>query len=334
MPSALRDSSYLYGFHDPGGERVMLDFGVPGWILFTEGIGFNPQDTQGKDYTGYSEKGLGVIVRLNAGYAGTGTLPFEQKYNDFARRCANFVAASPGAHIWIVGNETNHPIEWPGAAWDWNAQPPRPASPDQRGEPITPDRYARCYKLVRSAIKAVSGHAGDQVLVAAPAPWNALLTYTGNPNGDWVQYFADILKLVGAADCDGLTLHTYTHGTDPGLITSEAMMQPPFQNRRFNFRAYQDFMAAIPQAMRGLPVYITETDQGDEPWRNANTGWVRRAYDEINAWNTTNTQQDPLPPALPLAERAGRSLGHRWQARSDRRFPAGAQPPLPLGDRG
>ena len=291
MPRPLCDSVYLYGLHDPGGERVMLDLDVPGWIVFTEELGFDPNNTQGKNFSQYSDKGLGVLVRLNAGYAGTGTLPFEQYYNDFARRCANFVRASSGAHLWIVGNETNHPIEWPGAAWDWSAQPPKPSSPDKRGEPITPERYARCYKLVRTAIKAVSGHADDQVLVAGAAPWNALLTYPGNTNGDWVQYFADILKAIGAANCDGVTIHTYTHGTDPALIRSEVKMAAPYQNRRFHFRAYQDFMAAIPQEMRGLPAYITETDQGDDPWRNANTGWVRQAYDEINAWNLANDQK-------------------------------------------
>ncbi len=291
MLRPLCDSGYLYGLHDPGGERVMLDLDVPGWIVFTEELGFDPNNTQGKNYAQYSDKGLGVLVRLNAGYAGTGTLPFEQYYSNFARRCANFVRASSGAHLWIVGNEPNHPIEWPGAAWDWSAQPPRPSSPDKRGEPITPERYARCYLLVRAAIKAVSGHANDQVLVAGAAPWNALLTYPGNTNGDWVQYFADILKAIGAANCDGITLHTYTHGTDPALIRSEAKMAAPYQNRRFHFRAYQDFMAAIPQTMRGLPVYITETDQGDEPWRNDNTGWVRQAYGEINAWNLANDQK-------------------------------------------
>ncbi len=36
--------------------------------------------------------------------------------------------------------------------------------------------------------------------------------------------------------------------------------------------------------MRQLPCYITETDQVD-PWTNRNTGWVRRAYAEINEWN-------------------------------------------------
>jgi N-acetyl-anhydromuramyl-L-alanine amidase AmpD/TolA-binding protein len=43
--------------------------------------------------------------------------------------------------------------------------------------------------------------------------------------------------------------------------------------------------------MRHLPVFITEADQGDEPWRNENTGWVKAAYGEINHWNENNSQK-------------------------------------------
>src|SRR4029079_3591904 len=39
-----------------------------------------------------------------------------------------------------------------------------------------------------------------------------------------------------------------------------------------------------PVNMRHLPIYVTETDQ-DEVWRDENTGWVQRAYGEINHWN-------------------------------------------------
>ena len=67
-------------------------------------------------------------------------------------------------------------------------------------------------------------------------------------------------------------------------------MAAPFQERHFQFRAYQDFMHAIPQDMRHLPVYITETDQ-DHPWENANRGWVQNAYREIDDWNTTPGHQ-------------------------------------------
>jgi len=292
MPRALRDSPFLYGFHDPGGEQTMLDVGTPGWVLVTEAIGHDPNDRSGADYRRLSDRDLGVIVRLNNAYNPGGTIPYERDYSSFARRCANFVEASQGAHIWIIGNETNHPIEWPGAEWNWGPGWPAPVSPDKRGEEITPARYAACYRQCRTAIKAVAGHAGDQVLVSAPAPWNILLTYPTNPSGDWVRYFGDILTAIGAGNLDGITLHTYTHGASQALITSdERMGDARFGHLRYHFRAYQDFMAAIPQAMRGLPVYITESNQGDQAWENTNTGWVRAAYAEIDAWNRANPQK-------------------------------------------
>ena len=290
MARPLNDSEYLYGLHDPGGEQIMLEKGIPGWVFVTEAVGFNASDRGGTDYRYLSDKGLGVIVRLNAGYGGVGTIPFEQQYPNFAQRCANFVQASQGCHIWVVGNETNHPIEWPGADWDWNAAPPQPRSADKAGEKITPDRYARCYRMVRDAIHAVSGHNQDQVLTAAVAPWNNLTTYPGNDSGDWIKYFQDMLLAIGAANCDGITLHTYTHGPETDKIDAEVRMAAPFQTRHYQFRTYQDFMNAIPAAMRTLPVYITETDQ-DEAWKNENTGWVRRAYGEIDYWNKNNPQQ-------------------------------------------
>ncbi len=291
MARPLFDSEYLYGFHDSGGEDVMLGRGIPGWVVVTSEIGHHPDDHSGQDFSQLSNRGLGVIVRLNNGYSAAGTLPYETDYDAFARRCANFVQASSGARIWIVGNEPNHPIEWPGARWDWSVSPPRPISPDTRGEPITPERYAAAYKKVRAAIHATPGHENDQVLVAGVAPWNPLTTYPGNESGDWIQYFIDTLNLIGPAQCDGITLHAYTHGTDPNFIESEAHMNPPFEAYHWHFRVYQDFMHAIPNTMRHVPVYITETDQGDDPWHNANTGWVKRAYQEIDAWNQNNSQK-------------------------------------------
>ncbi len=161
-------------------------------------------------------------------------------------------------------------------------QPQRAAR--QGGQVITPSLYVTCYKLCRDAIRAVPGHEDDQVLIGAVAPWNNQTAYPGNPNGDWVLYFQDILDGLGRENCDGITIHTYTHQADPNLITSDAKMNPPFQDRHYEFRAYQDFMNAIPADMRHLPVYITETDQ-DVAWENANIGWVQRAYGEIDYWN-------------------------------------------------
>ncbi len=112
----------------------------------------------------------------------------------------------------------------------------------------------------------------------------------GNERGDWVQYWVDILNTLGPDRCDGLTLHTYTHGASPALVTNEARMQPPFTDRRYNFRTYQDFLNAVPLSMRDVPVYITETDQVDA-WTDANTGWVQAAYREIDQWNRSPSRQ-------------------------------------------
>lgn len=301
MPRPLFDSEYIYGLHDPGGEDIMLGQGAPGWVLFTEAVGFNPADMGGRNYGEWSSRGLGVMVRLNAGYDGVGTIPYERDYANFATRCANFVRNSQGARIWIIGNEMNHPIEWPGAQWNWNRFPPAPVSEDKRGEMITPSRYVNCYRKVRAAIKDVPGHSDDQVLIGAVGPWNTLSKYEGNTTGDWVKYLADILTRLGPENCDGITLHAYTHGAEPALVRSdERMKTPEFSQRRWHFRVYQDFLAAIPANMRHLPAYITESNQGDDAWKNENKGWVQAAYGEIAAWNSQTAASTPKIRSLIL----------------------------------
>lgn len=277
------ESPYIFGIHDPGGEYLMAEKGKKGWVLITEEIGHNPYDQSGKDYSALQNAGYGVIVRLNNGYSRPpshypGTIPARdanaQSYREFAVRCGNFVEHSTGCHIWIIGNEMNHPDEWPGGP---------------QGQPITPERYADCFKRCYEEIHKRAGHKDDQVVVGAVAPWNAETKYPGNERGDWIKYLFDVLTLLGN-QCDGIALHTYTHGPEPAKITSLARMQPPFADRYFEFRTYRQFMEAIPVNMRHLPVYITETDQND-PWARQNTGWVQAAYAEIDKWNQDPTHQ-------------------------------------------
>lgn len=380
MPRHQFDSEYIFGIHEPGGEMYMLEANHPGWIVFTEAVGTDPNDRSGKDYRPWSDRGFGVLVRLNNGYHPAGTIPNESEYAAFAQRCANFVANSPGCKHWIIGNEMNFAIERPPRVaapdmerpsepdtvptgptlpttptaptnptprpsgtgiWDWfsglikpasdtpprvpplpgdpyyhgapsrfsainqpESNTPRPLPPGAEaadatalqisvgdGQPITPEMYARCYIACRTQIQMQAGHGTDRVVVGAVAPWNAQTRYPGNESGDWVRYFRDILVILGPEGCDGVTLHTYTHGQDANLINSEVKMAEPFQNRYYEFRAYQDFMRAIPPNMRHLPVYITETDE-DAEWLDQNIAWVQRAYGEINWWNRqTGNQQ-------------------------------------------
>ncbi|MCC6170089.1 MAG: M23 family metallopeptidase [Caldilineaceae bacterium] len=381
MASNRFESRWLYGLHDPGGESLMLEARKPGWIVYSAAIGHEPGNQAGVDFRPLSDRGVGVICRLTHGHFPHGTLPHSSQYANFARRCASFVASSPGCHIWIVGNEPNAALARPqgGAVvmperartraaqqallieaaqarrgwWvrlvDWvkrlfrrgtarvvpaEAEPlpaayPAPEADDplRRGAPerfnalygiygeeaghtaagevITPALYGKCYHLCRSAIRQTPGHETDLVLVAAVAPWNSQTTYPGNARGDWVQYFVDILRIVQDTGCDGFALHTFAHGSNPAQIAGDTHMQPPFADRRIGFRVYQDFLAAVPDGMRHLPVYITETDQV-EPWADVNSGWVQRAYAEIDRWNRQPGTQKLRALALYRWSRADR----------------------------
>lgn len=260
----------------------MLRAGRLGWVLELAAIGLDGANTPA-DFRDLSRAGLGVVVRINHGYGSSGTLPLPDRYTEFAAACARYVARAAGCRIWIIGNEPNHEVERP------------------NGRPILPYDYARAYRLCRDAIRAVPGHADDLVLVAGPAPWNATTTYPGNEKGDWIRYFVDILALLPAGSCDGFALHTYTHYLDPRLITGDFFHTTPgYRHLRNEFRTYRDFMNAIPDRFRRLPVLITETDPtkrgiGWNPGNNV--GWVRAAYREIADWNR-NPAHQPIQALL------------------------------------
>ena len=268
MPSPINPSffpQYIYGLHDLGGQDRMLNANRPGWILDTVDL----QSQTGTDYSALTHSGIGVLVRLNNGYDMNGTIPPSNRYDAFAAKCAAYVQNSPGAHIWLIGNEMNISAE-------------RPQLPDGTREVITADKYTQCFIKCRTAIKNVPGHTGDLVVTGAPGPYNA-------ETGDWVQYLVDILNRLGT-NVDGIALHTYTHDFNVDQISSEDMMGAPFQNRHFNFRAYRDYMNAIPSQFRSLPVFITETNPY-AGWHDSSINWIQNAYAEINAWNADNSHQ-------------------------------------------
>ncbi|MCB0187905.1 MAG: hypothetical protein KDE31_26735, partial [Caldilineaceae bacterium] len=173
--SRLFESDFLYGFHEPGGEQYMLDAGTPGWIVFTEGIGHDPNNRSGADYRAYSNRGLGVITRLNNGYYPEGTIPNSRNYAAFAQRCANFVANSQGCKIWIIGNEVNYAIERPPAAVQSatrtaTAASERPDAESAVGPSATPDGlWGRILQSLRSLFGGASTPE-PPVTAKSPAP--------------------------------------------------------------------------------------------------------------------------------------------------------------------
>ena len=246
MAARAGESQYIYGMHDRGGEHLMLANGqAKGWVLVTEELRANPNDQGSASYADLTQKGLGVIVRLNHAYGPDGTIPLPAKYADFARRVANFVRNSSGARIWVIGNEMNlereQPRKQPGAA---------------QAEPITPRQYATCYRLCRDAIRSLPGHADDQVLVGAIGPWNPETHYDADPEGrypankipggpgnypylgywgDYIQYLRDLLLAIGAENCDGISIHAYTHGIDTNMVFSDQKNERPVSKLQFPF---------------------------------------------------------------------------------------------------
>ena len=259
-------NQWLHGVHDIDGADLMS--GKPGWIVITEAIGSDPHDHSGRDYHQWTARGFSVICRMNNGYSPAGTIPHSNYYDDFSRRCGNFVRATPGISVAIIGNEPNHANERPG------------------GELIIPTQYAKCFDLCYDQIK--KNVPSLQVCTAPIAPWDATTTYSGNSNGDWVVYYTDVLNAIRKTDAIGI--HTYTHGSDPLLISDTSTMNPPFDDRFFNFPAYIDFLTATPPKYQGLPFYITETDQVNS-WANINQGWIQSAMEEIDFWNSGNQPQ-------------------------------------------
>ncbi len=271
--------NYLAGLVDAGGESHMLAAGKPGWIVVRAQV--KVPDSSG-DYNYLADKGLGVIVVLSYQTGHQGSMPNSHEYDLFAQQCAAFVRKSRGARIWVIGNEPNTARERSGTDGAVNS-----------GELVTPEMYARAFNHARKAIRALPGHEHDLVVPAAVAPFNTQTTYPGNPSGDWVRYFADVLFQITSqgGSADALALHTHTHGYDANFITSDAHGTNQFQNRHWHFRAYRDFLAAVLPPMRNLPVFITAASPLDPGWTNANRGWIQAALAEINNWNSNPNNQ-------------------------------------------
>lgn len=199
------------------------------------------------------------IVRLNNGWHPNGTIPLPAEYDAFAKRCADFVAGSKGADWFIIGNEPNHKQEWP------------------NGQSIQPEQYADCFNRCYQTIHARTPDA--KVMVAAVAPWDI------TSGMDWLTYYERMLNAIVA--CDGLAVHGYTHGPDPNLIWSVQEVN----GWMWHFPVIYETLYHVPSQFRSLPVHVTETDQGDDAWVNANSGWVQNAYQAIYQHNQTQGTQ-------------------------------------------
>ncbi len=294
---------------DPGGLQTALGH-PPGWVVFQRSLFSDATVYRGDDWTGLSDAGTAVICCLEWEPGSGGTVPGLEHLPAFASRCREYVQGTQGCHIWVVGDEPNRSSQWPGAAADPHPDaegslevlPPRylpgrysqltghpsPATTSDT-QPITPEQYAECLKQTGAAIRSLPDHEDDLILCAAVAPWNTDFRAPDNPSGDWIDYFETVCAALGADDLQGFALHAATSGSDLGEITTEERLAFPFAGRRRGFRAYLDFIHAIPPRFHHLPVFMTEVSRL-EPWSNDDNGWTGAAMADIQSHNRTRIQ--------------------------------------------
>jgi len=269
--------TYIGGLHELGGEHLMLQVGAPGHIMMT----VNVWETEALDFRPLVLQGFKIIVRLNNGYKPAGTIPRFGEYLPFAERCAYVVSVSKGCHIWQIGNEMNHEVERPD------------------GEVITPENYAQCYTFVKALCEIQLGHEADEFLVGAVAPYNNETFYEGNETGDWIVYFEDIVRAIEqyGAGVGGFAFHCYSRSQNPDDVSKPIYMESPFNGYQSGFKAYIDFANAVPEHLRYLGFYISETNPGaarkpdEDGWDNEDTGWCTAAMREIQSWNKSCPEQ-------------------------------------------
>ncbi len=285
---------------------------LPGWAIFSRSMAHDRVVFGGDDYRAYTQAGIGAICCLEWNAESSETLPTPDLYPKFADQCREYVNASHGCHVWIVGDAMNCASQWPyadtppvessqqGGPFEVVAPPSRrqrytvlfPQEASSRSGqrmPIYPADYADCLRQVREAIRSIPGHQHDLVLVGAVTPWNNDVQELDVTmlNGDWILYFTAIASTLQAGECDGFAIHTATAGADPDLLLSTATLDFPFNNRQAGFQCYLDFIAAIPEHHSPLPVFLTDVSQL-QSWNDANDGWIRLACEQILDYNRTH----------------------------------------------
>jgi len=292
------ESPFLYGVfgHEPDPAEFLQHVAAagPGWVTASVAVGADTNDFTGVDFRFLSDAGHTVICRINHGYFPNGTIPPPAKYDDFARRCANFVAHSAGCSIWTIGNELNIAGEWPVDFATGHAAY------------VSPSNYAVCFRKVYDAIKAVQPHA--RVLPQAPAcfagPFAANsqnLTWLGtnythdaNPL-NWVTHLhATLTNIARTGPLDGIALHVSSRGYACADVHSVEKRTAGGQSLYWSFYVYRDWVnLGIPAALRSLPLYATEGNgyyywkggHPDNPVATYESGWVQAVYEEINRYN-------------------------------------------------
>ena len=257
------DATHIYGIHDWGSGANGLFNGKSRWDVETIRVGIDAPTNLPQ----INNEGFTLILRLGKGW-GESVPRSSSEWDSFAASCASTVCVyTTYSKRFIIGNEFN-------ANFDANI----PASSYIQV-------YNKCYTAIKSRAPEV------EVIMGAVAPYNA----SNNPGGPysyaWLNYFYTMVTAVGN-NCDGYAIHAY------GGRLGDA---DPRDDNYYAFGVYKDWMGilALNYFTSQKPVYLTEmncfidgfgTTTG-YPKYPYSAGWINKAYEDINNWNTTHSQK-------------------------------------------
>jgi hypothetical protein len=261
---SAEEATHIYGIHDWGAGSNGIFNGKSRWDVQMVRVGIDPLDA-----ASITNEGFTLITRLGKQW-GESVPKNSGEWDVFASSCASTVSVySSYCKRWIIGNEMN-------ANFDSN---------------ISASDYMTIFQKCRTAIKAIQPN--SEVLVAAVAPWNV----TQDPGGPyshssaWLNYMHALVNGLND-DCDGYALHAYGGRSGDN---------DPRNDTGWGFGVYKDWMYIIGNNMFAhvKPVYLTEMNsfadgQGPTagyPRYTYPSGWIQKAYEDINTWNRSHTQK-------------------------------------------
>lgn len=256
------DAIHIYGIHDWGSGANGLFSGKTRWDVEMIRVGIDSPNLQP-----IIDEGFTLIIRLGKNW-GESVPRNSSEWASFAAACAGTVNTYKNfTNKWIIGNEMN-------ANFDSN---------------ITAANYISIYTLCRNAIKAVQPEA--EVIVAAVAPWNSSQNPGGSYSYAWLNYMEYLVNHLNN-DCDGYALHAYGGRNGDN---------DPRDDNYWGFGVYKDWMNIIlaNNYAKNKPVYLTEMNCFADGFGSTvgypkypySSGWINKAYEEINNWNQSHTQK-------------------------------------------
>lgn len=232
----------IRGVHDEAGADWLLSQGLEGYCTIPAYVG-----TSARKFN--LLPGIKYLINLRYSYAvddgGQGTMPAPEGLAAYKKACLGTMQLNPQAAAFIYCNEMNNSREWPA------------------GYSLEPGYYVKAYNSLW-----LQTNPDVKLIPGAIDPYN--------PGwGDWRVVWKQALEeLLG---CEGIALHTYTHGRN--FNPTQVFGDDPLKGVNYNLRVLEDQQAIIPTRFRDKPMYVTETNhltKGDGSW-----GWDEDAYDWV-----------------------------------------------------